>query len=178
MYSTYTLGFRTATQQLHESSFTHIQRSNDVTSMSIGAPPGCASLLLSSYLPLPSFVTFALVGVFAYFLVIIMFWDPLGSHHEKAMYYCKINVVDLDNPPGSGVFGIRWRNAYRLGWVEHSFMYGHPRIHVVPSGFGSLRLMRVLDCANWFASDVFGELNLKKRRGDNSCTACIPIEEC
>lgn len=63
---------------------------------------------LPTYLPL-SLVPIALVGVFQYFLVIIMFWVPSGSHHEKAMYY-KINVVDLDYPPWFGVLGIGRRD--------------------------------------------------------------------
>jgi hypothetical protein len=65
---------------------------------------------LPIYLPL-SIVPIALVGVFQYFLVIIMFWDPLGSHHEKAMYYYKINVVDFDYPPWFGVLVIGRRYA-------------------------------------------------------------------
>jgi len=115
--------------QPHESSFTLIQRSNDITSTSTGAPPGRATLLLPSHLPPylpPSFsCQIVLVGVFQYFLVIIMFWVPLGSHHEKAMYYYKINVVGLDYPPWFGVLGIGWRDAYRLAWIEHSFIYSH-----------------------------------------------------
>jgi hypothetical protein len=72
-----------------------------------------------SSLPL-SFVRIALGGVFPYFLVITMFWDPLGSHHEKAIYYCKMMVAGLDYPPWSGRSGIGRRDAHILALAEHS----------------------------------------------------------
>jgi len=76
-----TLGFRETTQQSRKSDFHTNFNAQTIPSSSNGAHwVSRPSALLLSLFRLSRRPWWA----FPYFLVIIMFWVPLGSHHEKA----------------------------------------------------------------------------------------------